>query len=180
MTIASTLSGMISVKHPTLGVMCRSDGAILMKKSRYTSSYTFGSAQSGGYKKVKIKGKFYFVHRLIAEAFLPSVRGKPFVDHINRVRNDNRVENLRWVTAKENIDNSSKVLSRNKRIPVRFCNDKKAYNRFRNILRLSTISPYGRSSSTCALPQDIYDQLKPLSQRDRFIAYRAYVQSQSE
>lgn len=44
-------------------------------------------------------------HRLVAEAFIPNPHNKPFVDHLNRDRQDNRVENLQWVTKSENMRN---------------------------------------------------------------------------
>jgi len=62
-----------------------------------------------GYKRVDI-GKFHkSTHVLVALAFIPNPDNKPIVDHINRNRSDNRVENLRWVTSSENARNISHI-----------------------------------------------------------------------
>ena len=51
------------------------------------------------------KSKTFRVHRLVAEAFISNPDNKPCIDHINCIRDDNRAENLRWVTHSENNNN---------------------------------------------------------------------------
>lgn len=67
------------------------------------------SPDSDGYLITRLskngQGKNYLVHRLVAEAFIPNPNDLPFIDHINTIRDDNRVENLRWCSQKENCNN---------------------------------------------------------------------------
>ena len=51
------------------------------------------------------KTKRFMVHRLVALMFISNPDNKPCIDHINTIRTDNRVENLRWVTYSENSYN---------------------------------------------------------------------------
>ena len=58
-----------------------------------------------GYLFVNLHGKNYRVHRLVALTFIPNPENKPYIDHINTIKTDNRVENLRWCTPMENTHN---------------------------------------------------------------------------
>ncbi|KAI5500043.1 His-Me finger endonucleases family [Trichomonas vaginalis G3] len=64
--------------------------------------------QNNGYARMRIGGKHYLKHVVIATHFIPNPNNLPFVDHINHIRNDNRLENLRWVTCSENSKNRGK------------------------------------------------------------------------
>ena len=55
-----------------------------------------------GYLCVKIKGKLMLVHQLVAKSFLDNPNNYPQVDHINTIRTDNNVNNLRWVNQSMN------------------------------------------------------------------------------
>lgn len=61
-----------------------------------------------GYQQVglskNLEYKYYFVHRLVAITFIDNPTNAKCVDHINGKRDDNRLENLRWCTIKENLN----------------------------------------------------------------------------
>ena len=60
-----------------------------------------------GYNIIWLNGKKYLYHRVIAEQFIPNPNNLKEVDHINRIRDDNRIENLRWVSRSENCKNKT-------------------------------------------------------------------------
>ena len=56
-----------------------------------------------GYMRVSLgRGAQRYVHRLVAEAFLPNPESLPQVDHVDGNRTNNRLDNLRWVSARQN------------------------------------------------------------------------------
>lgn len=82
-----------SFEHPTgaRAVPCK-----VLKQCLGATGYLVVNLRKNG------KTKQLKVHRLIAIAFIPNPTNKPFIDHINGIRTDNRIENLRWCTKEEN------------------------------------------------------------------------------
>lgn len=130
-TVFSTLSGKLAGKHPELGVLVREDGMVLRPKHggnklAWTKGTFNKTGKSGkGYCRVRIgSNKKAYVHVLVAETFIDNPCHKTQVDHINRIRTDNHVQNLRWVTPAENNRNTSSYLDADD-LGVRWCEDHK-------------------------------------------------------
>ena len=114
-------------------------------------------ADSRGYKRVGLSKegivKFYSVHRLVAKAFIPNPQNKPCIDHINTIRDDNRVENLRWVTHEENSRNEITVSKHIGLLVNRVDQSKKVYQYDLNgnlVGQFQSISEAGRNGYNIA------------------------------
>jgi len=73
---------------------------------------------NNGYGRIYIKKKWEYIHKLVTHCFIGERPPNLQIDHINRDKTDNRVENLRYVTSRENCLNTKKtrtdILEQNK------------------------------------------------------------------
>jgi hypothetical protein len=81
------------------GLLMNSRGNIL-KPGKIVDGYLCVDLYKNG------KRKTCKIHRLVAQAFIPNPENKPQVDHIDRDRTNNHVDNLRWATSSENSQNT--------------------------------------------------------------------------
>jgi hypothetical protein len=80
---------------------------------------TYGTLRKNGYYDIKIlntkkKYKSYRVHRIVCLAFIENPENKPFVNHKDQNPSNNTIENLEWMTNKENVNYSLDLNNRNK------------------------------------------------------------------
>jgi hypothetical protein len=109
------------------GYFAESDGRIFsgpkspIHGKNHSGMYLTQGRHTKGYMCVKIRtnniSKTQFVHRLVALAWIQNPEGKKQVNHINGEKSDNRVENLEWCTAQENIRHAIETGATNTRAP---------------------------------------------------------------
>ena len=115
-----------------------------------------------GYKKINVELKtpegarrHCLVSRLLAEAFIPKVKGKKLIDHINRDSLDNNLKNLRWVNHSENRANS-KVQKNNKLGYKHLTLDDKGYYRVRVVRPNKTFCSSYKNIETAIAVRNAY------------------------
>ena len=105
------------------GYFVNEDGEILGPKGLLSLNSTHKYQQVHIYQQ----GVRYidYVHRLVAEAFIPNPDNKAEVNHINGDKKDNRIANLQWVTRAENMKHAYDAGL--VKVPIMFGEDNPAY-----------------------------------------------------
>lgn len=87
----------------TLGRI-RIKGHFYLPESMEWTDYKIVPDQNNGhgYRKIKFNPKTVYIHRMVAEAFIPNPNNFEEINHKNEIRDDNRVENLEWCTQEYN------------------------------------------------------------------------------
>jgi hypothetical protein len=85
------------------------DGKLLRKKPNGTTCIAGFKRKKDGYMQVKIAGVSYLMHRVIWCMFNDNIDVNLYVDHMNGVRDDNRIDNLRVVDCVSNMQNRRKA-----------------------------------------------------------------------
>lgn len=102
----------VSSKGQILMRYCKSRGRGVHERKDYYEVVTPSVLNGYFMVSIPVRKVTRSVHRLVAETFIDNPRGCKEVDHINRDKSDNSVENLRWVTHEENQANLNKFTKR--------------------------------------------------------------------
>lgn len=70
------------------------------------TGYDISCKIAKGYRGVKAKNGASYLHRMVAEKYIPNPNGYTDVNHINGIKSDNRVENLEWCSRSYNISHA--------------------------------------------------------------------------
>ncbi len=97
-----------------------------------------------GYLKIKLCnkgiGKNFRHHQLMGQHFIPNPENYSQIDHINGIRNDNRLENLRWGSHSQNSRNKKKKMNCSSQYQGVSC--KKRNNKWEAQIKINGITKY--------------------------------------
>jgi len=134
--------------HPTLDILVSSVGCVFLPQSgSHPAHWTFGyKKDKDGYLFVKVDGKPYAVGRLVADTFNLNPDHKDTIEHKNRNRQDNSVENITGATRAEQAINRQICDDCLATYGVHSSEDKNAYARARRKLNLEHVREIERAS----------------------------------
>ena len=75
----------------------------ILKQHKTAKGYMTVATKIGGRQGYSVCLR---IHRLVAQAFVPNPENKPYVNHIDGVKDNNNKNNLEWATAKENSEHA--------------------------------------------------------------------------
>lgn len=99
--------------------------------STFSNKYIKAQKDHKGYLYVEIGRKKYKVHRLVAKYFISNPNNLPQINHIDCNKENNKVENLEWVTNKENYEYALKTGTFSREFLYYKGNHKKIWERYR-------------------------------------------------
>jgi hypothetical protein len=125
-----------------------------------------------GYKTVSLcnfdNKKTFKVHRLVALSFIPNFDNKPFIDHIDRNKQNNIITNLRWVSTSENgMNRTININNKSTKTGVYY---HKKRNRWNTSIMVNGVSVFGGSFKTFEEAKENRNELEKL----HFKAFQAF------
>lgn len=89
-------------------------------RNNLTGRELSGKPNLGGYLQVRLyhgdnTSEWFLIHKLVAETFIPNLTDSEEIDHIDGIKTNNAVTNLRWVTSSENKMNICKEVRKRKK-----------------------------------------------------------------
>ena len=78
-------------------------------RNKRTNNILKGHTRSDGYKEVRIKGKNYLYHRIVAMTWLKNHNNFEQINHIDGNKTNNKVCNLEWCTPKQNLEHAANI-----------------------------------------------------------------------
>lgn len=98
------MEGFVDIKGYEGLYMINKEGQVWsVKSNRLKTLYN-----DGGYFRLNLCKTPHRIHRLIGEHFIPNPENLPFIDHIDLNKQNNNIENLRWVNPSTNAQNKNK------------------------------------------------------------------------
>lgn len=124
----------------------RSGNTQLLKLNKTTKGYPDITLSKNS------KVKTHMIHRLVANAFIPNPNNLPEVNHIDENKNNNCVDNLEWVTSKENANwgtRNQRVIQKNRKIVKQYTKDGLHINTFYGTNNAEQITGIHHISDCC-------------------------------